>query len=148
MHTLPLKTILEEVPVKFIIVGPSDTILIEVASKVTVAPLAEELNNSPSLATIFKLFFTPTLPSNTGMLLNVISATFGTVNVFSNITRLLYVKSTPWSVTVPSNITGALKVMLKGPLPADVQKVTGPVKMVGVFIVTGFDTEIEVVELV
>jgi hypothetical protein len=147
MNTWPLKTILEEVPVKFIIVGPSDTIL-EVALKVTVAPLAEELNNSPSLATIFKLLFMPTLYSNTGMLLNVILATFGTVNVLLNITKLLNVKSTPWSVTDPSNITGALKVMLKGPLPADVLKVTELVKMVGVFIVTGFDTEIEVVELV
>jgi hypothetical protein len=148
MNTLPLKTILEEVPVKFIIVGPSDTILIEGALKVTVAPISEELNNSPSLATIFKLLLMPTLLSNTGTLLNVIEATLGTVNVFSNITKLLNVKSTPRSVTVPSNITGALKVMLKGPLPADVLKVTGPVKMVGVFIVTGFDTEIEAVELV
>jgi hypothetical protein len=143
-----LKVILEEVPVKFIIVGPSDTILIEVALKVTVAPFAEELNNSPSLATIFKSLFMPTLLSNTGILLNVIEATPDTVNVFSNITKLLNVKSTPWSVTVPSNITGALKVMLKGPLPADVLKVTELVKMVGEFIVTGFDTEIEEVELV
>ncbi|MFP3347152.1 MAG: hypothetical protein RXR17_06955 [Sulfolobaceae archaeon] len=148
MHTLPLKTMPEEELVKFIIVGPSDTILIEVASKVTTALLAEELNNSPSLATIFKLLLTPTQPSNTGILLNVISATFGTVNVLLNITKLLNVKSTPWSVTVPSNITGALKVTLKGPLPAEVVKVTELVKMVGVSIVTGFDTEIEVVELV
>jgi hypothetical protein len=90
----------------------------------------------------------PTLYSNTGILLNVILATFDTVNVFSNITKLLNVKFTPRSSTGPSNITGALKVMLKGPLPADVLKTTELVKMVGVFIVTGFDTEIEVVELV
>jgi hypothetical protein len=147
MNIWPLKTILEGVPVKFIIVGPSDTILM-VAVKVKVVPLAEELNNSPSLATIFKLLFEHTLLSNTGMLLNVILATFDTVNVFSNITKLLNVKSTPWSLTGPLNITGALKVMLKGPLPPDVLKVTGPVKMVGIFIVTGFDTEIEAVELV